>query len=133
MRPFAPEHFCEPALAVLQRRLDGETSPLTSDIEDHLSVCPDCRERYRLARSLLAVLPPRGDTTEPSSGWTERLVGAVVSDGRRRRVKRLGTAWALAAGVLAAVWLVRPVSTSSTDGSLPVADSRPGAPDLRAD
>ena len=108
MTPFAPDPTCEPALQVLQRRLDGEPAPLTPDVEDHLSVCPDCRERFRLAGSLIAVLPPRYDAAEPSSIWTERLLGAIITDGRRRRVRRLGVAWALAAGVLAAVWLARP-------------------------
>ncbi|HTK78625.1 MAG TPA: hypothetical protein VL371_25430 [Gemmataceae bacterium] len=62
--------------------------------------------------------------------WTDRLVGAIVIDGRHRRIKRLGVAWALAAGVLAAVWLARPVPLSSSDGSLPIAAR---TPDLRSD
>ena len=116
----------------MQRRLDGEPAPLTPDVEDHLSVCPDCRERFRLAGSLIAVLPPRYDAAEPSSIWTERLVAAIFTDGRRRQVRRLGVAWALAAGVLAAVWLARPVPPTSSDGMPPVVvkDRRP--PDLRA-
>jgi len=134
MSPIAPEPTCEPALQALQRRLDGEPDHLTSDIESHLAICPDCRERFRLARSLLAVLPPRYDAAEPSSIWTERLIGAIVVDGRRRRIKRLGAAWALAAGVLAAVWLTRPLPETSSVGSLPlVANDNGRTPNLRAD
>jgi hypothetical protein len=130
MTPFAPEPTCEPALQALQRRLDGESFRFTPDVQAHLEICPDCRERFRLARSLIAVYPPRYDAAEPSSVWTERLVGAVITDGRRRRIKRLGVAWALAAGVLAAVWLARPVPETSSDGPLPVVAR---TPNLRED
>jgi hypothetical protein len=133
MTPFAPEPSCEPALQALQHCLDGDAAPLTADIEAHLKVCPDCGERFRVARSLVAVLPQRYDMAEPSSVWTERLVGAIVTDGRRRRVKRLAAAWALAASVLAAVWLVRPVPFSSPDGSLPMANNDRGTLNLSTD
>src|SRR5262245_38075067 len=133
MTPFAPDPTCEAALQALQRRLDGESARLTPDVQAHLEICPVCRERFRLAGSLIAVFSPRHDTAEPSSVWTDRLVGAIVTDGRRRRVKRLGVAWALAAGVLAAVWLARPVVPTSPDGSLRVVRNDTRTPNLRAD
>ena len=130
MTPFAPDPTCEPALQALQRQMDGESPCPTPDVKAHLEVCPECRERFRLARSLIAVFPPPYDAAEPSSVWTDRLVGAIISDGRRRRIKRLGVAWAMAAGVLAAVWLTRPAPLPSSDGSLPVVTR---SPDLRSD
>jgi len=129
----APEPICEPALQALQRRLDGESTRLSPDVEAHLEFCPDCRERFRLARSLIAVFPPRYDAAEPSSVWTDHLVGDIVADGRKRRIKRLGVAWALAAGVLAAVWLNRPASSISSVNSLPLVRNDTHTPDLRAD
>src|SRR5438034_10370817 len=107
MTQFAPDPTCELALQALQRRLDGEPVRLTLDVETHLAVCADCRERFRLARAVMVALPPRYDAAEPSGLWTERVVGAIITDGRRRRIRRLGAAWALAAGVLAAVGLAR--------------------------
>src|SRR5262245_53958587 len=130
MTPFAPDPTCEPALQALQRRLDGEFPRLAPDVEAHLEICTDCRERFRLARSLIAVFPPRYDAAEPSSIWTERLVGAIVADRRRRRIKRLGAAWAMAAAVLATVWLVRPMAPN---GTLPVVSNDTSAPGFRAD
>jgi hypothetical protein len=132
MTPFAPDSTCDATLEALQRRLDGEPALLTADVETHLSVCADCRERFRLAGSLVIALPRRYESAEPTTLWTERVVGAVVTDGRRRKIKRLGLAWALAAGVLAAVWLARPLSSPAPDGSLPVAQNL-GAPNLQAD
>jgi hypothetical protein len=133
MRQFARDETCEPALQALQRRLDGESADLTPDVEAHLAICHDCRERFRFARSLMAVLPSRYDAAEPSSIWTERVVGAIVTDGRRIRIRRLGAAWALAAGVLAAVWLTRPLPSTSSDGSLPVAaNDHTRTPNLQA-
>ena len=129
MTPFAPDPTCEPALQALQRQMDGESPCLTPDAKAHLEVCPECRERFRLARSLMAVFPARYDGAEPSSVWTDRLVGAIVTDGRRRRIKRLGVAWAVAAGVLATVWLARPVTTTSSNGPLTVVTR---TPDLRS-
>jgi len=130
MTPFAPDPTCEPALQALQRQMDSGSPFPTPDVKAHLEVCPECCERFRLARSLIAVFPPRYDAAEPSSVWTDRLVGAIISDGRRRRIKRLGVAWAMAAGVLAAVWLTRPAPLPSSDGSLPVVTR---SPDLRSD
>src|SRR5207248_4077329 len=64
------------------------------------------------------------------------LVAAVVADGRRRRVRRLAGAWALAAGVLAAAWLARPVAsvpprTIPGPPAVATGDARPGPTDLR--
>src|SRR5262245_9043905 len=132
MTQFAPDPTCDPALQALQRRLDGDTAPITPDVEAHLAACPDCCERFRLARSLLAVLPSRYDAAEPSNVWTERVVGAMVTDGRRQRLRRLAAAWAVAAGVLAAVWLARPIPSTPSD-SLPVAAHDRRTPNLRAD
>ena len=67
MTQFAPDPTCEPALEALQRRLDGEPACLSADVETHLAVCADCRERFRLARALIVALPPRYDAAEPSS------------------------------------------------------------------
>jgi len=133
MTPFAPDPTCEPALQALQRRLDGESTPLTPDVQAHLEICVDCREQFRLAHSLLVVFPPRYDATEPSGVWTERLVGAIITDGRRRRIKRLGVAWAMAATVLAAVWLAPPMGSISPQGSLPVVSNDTRAAAFRAD
>src|SRR5207237_3692237 len=49
MTRFAPDPACEPALEALQRRLDGDPPHLTPEVETHLTVCADCRERFRLA------------------------------------------------------------------------------------
>lgn len=104
-QPTPPD--CEPALALLQRRLDGEIADAPPEISDHLATCCDCRERFAAARFLLTKLPRKPAPITPF--LTERLVSGVVQDLRRQRRLRL-TAYAatgLAASIALVFWLGR--------------------------
>src|SRR5690348_18387120 len=87
---------CAAALALLQRRLDGESADTPPEVAAHLAGCADCRGRFRAADALATALARRA-APAPSPLFTERLVARVQQDYRRRRLWRWGWAGALAA------------------------------------
>jgi hypothetical protein len=108
---------CAAALDLLQRRLDGEAVILPVDIAAHVGGCTDCRERFAVAQHLsTAPAPP------VPADLANRIVQAVVRDGRRRRLARWSVV-GVAAAVAVGVWLARPTSPT------PAPPERPG-PDL---
>jgi len=126
--PNLPPPECAAALDALQRRLDGEVVALPPAVAIHVAGCPDCRGRLAAIDRLTGALD-RADSFVPAL-LTERIVAGAIADmRRRRRVRR----WALsgvgiAAGVVAAFWLIRPLAPG------PEMARRPSPPpDLRQD
>lgn len=92
---------CELATAFLQRKLDGETIELPSDVAEHCRSCTVCRERFLLAERLLgyAVSPPQ----VPLPLSMKFVIEADRTIRRRLLLRRVGIASsALAAGLLLA-------------------------------
>jgi hypothetical protein len=97
---------CDDCRQQLQARLDGGTVP-ADEIAAHLAACPECQGLEAAARRLqtgLRLLTPPA----PPAGSAERLVAGVLTD-RRRRIRRrrlafAGTATALAAALLLALF-----------------------------
>lgn len=104
-QPTPPD--CEPALTLLQRRLDGEIVDAPPDISDHLATCRDCRERFAAARYLLTRLPRKPASVTPF--LTERLVSGIAKDVRRQRRLRFAAyaATGLAASIALVFWFGR--------------------------
>ena len=72
---------CLECQELLQRRLDGEPLADSAALEQHLRVCPTCREQHQSAQLMLdglrAVPPP------PTPAYLgPRIVAAVVRDQR---------------------------------------------------
>lgn len=96
---------CQPAMAALQRLLDGEPLGDVAQVEMHRSTCVDCREEWALAHQLLRPIP----AIVVPSGLVEASLSAVLADRRSSRRRRwMGAAMALAASVAIAVVVVRP-------------------------
>lgn len=87
----------------LQERLDGQLAPNHPSVVKHLVECPACREWHAAARLLedgLRRLP----VVSPPVGLVDHLMARVLSDRRRRLVRRrLLAVTSLAAGVLLVV------------------------------
>jgi predicted anti-sigma-YlaC factor YlaD len=92
---------CVEAHELMQRYLDGDPAALDRpDLAAHLALCPDCREWYAAAQSLLDGLrhltPP-----QPLAGFAGRVCRQVVAERRRAaRARRLLAMSAVAASLL---------------------------------
>jgi hypothetical protein len=119
--PTTPE--CAAALDVLHRWLDREAIAVPPEVAAHVLVCPECGGRFAASGQFAIALI--GTETPPPTELADRIVVAVVADGRRRqRQRRWSLAGAgLAAGILAAIWYTRPV---------PPPPSAPVAPPIAA-
>jgi hypothetical protein len=104
--PLPPE--CAAAIEFLHRWLDRETIAAPPEVATHASICPDCGGRFAASGQFATALI--GSEPQPPSFLSERIVGEVLADGRRRRrVRRWSLATAgLAAGVIAALWFTWP-------------------------
>src|SRR5436190_6496868 len=123
--PHRPPTACAAALRHLKRQLDGGGHNLPISVEAHLDDCPECRERFQAVPDLLAGTSCL-EAPEPSALYTERLIAELRRDGERRRMlRRWQLAGALAAAVLAAVWLGGP--HPAADVALPAPAGQAGA------
>src|SRR5207247_6179358 len=92
---------CLECQELLQRRLDGELPADSAALEQHLRVCPTCREQHQSAQVLLdglrAAVPPM-----PPEYLAPRIIAAVVQDQRMqlRFRRRVWTGLAVAASLL---------------------------------
>jgi hypothetical protein len=126
--PIPPE--CATTLALLHRRLDGESVETSAEVAAHAALCPDCRARLVAAR-LLAAAPAPHEPPVPAL-VTERIITGVLADARRRRSRR----WSLstigiAAAVTFALWLTRPTTPVTPIPSVPEVVREQPPPNLR--
>ena len=93
---------CLECQELLQRRLDGELPADSAALEQHLRVCPTCREQHQSAQVLLdglrAAVPPM-----PPEYLAPRIVAAVVQD-QKRQLHFRRCVWT--ATILSAPWRV---------------------------
>jgi predicted anti-sigma-YlaC factor YlaD len=93
---------CRAYQDLLQRKLDGEATVRTPELERHLETCSACRELDAAGSLLLEGLKGLSAPALPT-GFSERMTALVLKDrqARRRRVRaRLLVTAALAACVL---------------------------------
>jgi hypothetical protein len=110
-----PSPECASAVDVLHRWLDGEAPGVSPEVAAHAALCPECGGRFAAMGQLSAGLIRVAAPTPVPAGLADRIVVNVLADFRRRKTARRRTVWlagaALAAAVLAAVWLIRPGPT----------------------
>jgi hypothetical protein len=110
--PVPPE--CRATVERIQDALDGAGTDAL-DADPHATACASCRERVRAARVLLSVLAMPGEPVAVPKDFANRVVEAVAEDQRvqtRRRFARTMMAWALAAAILMAAFVIfRPSKT----------------------
>jgi hypothetical protein len=128
---------CTAALVVLHRWLDGEAAGIPPDVAAHTAMCSECGGRFAAMGQLSAGLS-RSVSYPPPVRLTEQIVGAVLADYRHRRRsrRRLWLAGAaVAAAIVAALWLVRPPGPSAPGptAAQEMARGDGTAPDLRRD
>jgi len=100
---------CQDSQELIQRMLDGEVLPSSSELADHAHHCAVCRDMHTAAlvlRGALAILEP----PEPPSYLAPRIVAGVLAERKAQRSwrKRYGARMALAASVmllLLGVWM----------------------------
>ena len=79
---------CLECQELLQRRLDGEPLADSAALEQHLRVCPTCREQHQSAQLMLDGLRAASPPMAPEY-LAPRIVAAVVQDQRMQwRVRR---------------------------------------------
>lgn len=96
---------CPDCAVSLHQLLDGDTTPNTSEMQSHLAICPECRERHAAAQQLLFGLRRLPTPTVPPY-LTSRIVGKVLLERRARlKQRRRWPVLAAAAALLLAPFL----------------------------
>ncbi len=90
---------CHESQDLLQCRLDGARTE-SPGLDEHLAICPDCRELHRAGGRLLEGVVGLSRPLPPP-GLAQRIVSRVLADRRaRQQQRRLWLTVALAASVL---------------------------------
>jgi hypothetical protein len=135
--PLSPSE-CAAALEALHRWLDRESLAIPPDVAAHVTLCPDCGGRFAASGQLAVALIPSESIDVPPL-LTERLLAGLRRDTvRQRRARRMSLAGAgIAAGLVVAVWLIRPPAGPPAEPGPQrqeiVKDFGPPPPDLRAE
>jgi hypothetical protein len=87
---------CHECQDLLQRRLDGEALPGTPELDQHLASCPLCRHRFAVSQRLLGGLKRLPRPVLPPD-FSQRMVGQILDDRRKRRLRMRRRLWATAA------------------------------------
>lgn len=132
-----PPPECAAALEALHRWLDRESVAIPPDVAAHVTHCPDCGGRFASSGQLAVALVPSEAVGVPPL-LTERILAGILSDTiRRRRTRWMSLAGAgIAAGLIVAVWLIRPPAglPGPTPKNPEMAEAAvPPPPDLRTE
>ena len=96
---------CLESQDLLQRRLDGDTCPASLALDQHLAGCPSCRHKHAAGMLMLDGLKALPRCPELRTGFAQQLVGRILHDRQKRRVRMRRQMW-VTAGLAAAILIM---------------------------
>lgn len=94
---------CERYRLMISKELDGELAPtLRAELEEHLSVCPDCMRYYELVKETNLMYERKADI-EPPATLLPSIIAATTG---RRKEAALWRGWLKAGAVAASIALI---------------------------